>query len=145
MVLLDRSVLLERQKIESSNLNVSQAAVAEAAAAVAVAAGAEVAGAAAVVLLRTSTLPTLRRSLLSKRAVLQVDCWYLEKNCMFSREVELAVGNAGVRRRGTVAGAEQDEHSRFDRSAGMLGMRVLCVGCETLCGRAVGGEKCRMC
>jgi hypothetical protein len=28
-----------------------------------------------------------------------------------------------------VAGAEQDEHSRFDRTAGMLGMRVLCVGC----------------
>jgi len=44
-----------------------------------------------------------------------------------------------------VAGAEQDEHSRFDRTAGMLGMRVLCVGYETLCGRAVGGEKWRMC
>jgi len=64
--------------------DVEEAAVAE------VAAGAE-AGAAAVVLLRTSTLPTPRRSLLSKRAFLQVDCWYLEKNCMFSREVELAV------------------------------------------------------
>ena len=28
-----------------------------------------------------------------------------------------------------MAGAEQDEHSRFDRTAGMLGMRVLGVGC----------------
>ena len=99
MVLLDRSVLLERKKIERSNLNVSQAAVAEEAAAVAV--GAEVAaGAAAVVLLRTSTLPTPRRSLLSKRAVLQVDCLCLDNFFPERWSLQLMhAGNAGVRRR----------------------------------------------
>jgi hypothetical protein len=112
MVLLDRSILLARKIMERSNLNVSQAVVAEEAAAVAV--GAEVAaGAAAVVLLRTSTLPTPRRSLLSKRAVLQVDCWYLER---WSLQL-MHVGNVGVRR-------------RWNRGRGRAGRRG-CWECES--------------